>query len=135
MFSPWLLLAAVLALGVASTSGFFYGKHVQEAESLAAQNEVVSQAIEEANRTAAADKKRAVAAAMRKVAAQSKTQQIRTQANETITAQALPASCNWSPDSFRVLNDAIAAANDSTAAAGELSDAVRAANSSRKPGS
>ena len=129
MFSPWILLAALLILASTNGGSFLYGKHVQEAESLAAQHRVVTEALDEAKQVAEADKKRAVAAAAKRAAAQTQTQQIRTQANETIRAQPLAVSCDWSPDSFRVLNDAIAAANDTAAAAGELSNAVRAANS------
>jgi len=133
MFSPWILLAALLALGVTNAGSFLYGKRVQEGAHALAQQEAVNEAVAEAERTAAEDKKRAVAAATRRAAAQTRTQQIRTQANETISSQPLAASCDWSPDTFRLLNDAIAAANDSTATAGELSDAVRAANAAGKP--
>lgn len=134
MLNPWLILAVVLAIGASGASGFFYGQHVQLAEDSAAQTAAVKTAVDDANRLAEADKRKAVLAAAAAATAKTKQQEIRSRANVVIHEAPLAASCDWNEPSFRLLGDAITAANGDAPATDSLPDAVRKANASRKSG-
>lgn len=118
--NPWLILAVVLAIGGAGVGGYFKGQNDQENSDKAARVEAVDLAIEEANRVAEADKRKAVAAASRRAAAKTRTITIQGEAREIIREVPMPAECNWDDRSFGILRDAISASNDQPASPGKL---------------
>lgn len=122
-----------VVLAASNAGSFLYGKHIENVEAKAAQLTAVKEAVEDANRVAAADQRKAVAAAIKTAKARSRIAAIRTQATEAIRETPSPASCDWSPDSWGVLLSAVDAANDKPASVSSLPQPLPRAGAAGKP--
>ena len=133
MFSTWIILAAVLAIGAAGVGGYFKGstdaKNAAQAEYAKQLDGVIAQH----NKDSLSDMQEAAAMATREAQAKTKTVYLRGQADEAVRQKPAAVDCNLSPDRYRVLLSAVQAANgDSADATRGLSDAINKANQPAK---
>ena len=120
MLNPYVILGLLLFWCASVTGAFFSGQSSEADRAKAAQLAAVNQAVEDANRVAAADQRKAVAAAIKTAKARTRTVTIRGKAVEVIREVPSPAACDWNPDSWGVLLSAVDAANDKPASVGSL---------------
>ena len=134
MFSPYLILAAVLAIGAAGVGGYFKGstdaKNAAQAEYAKQLDGVITQH----NADAVIDMQAAAEVARQEAQAKTRTVYIRGAASEAIAKSALPADCLLIPSQrYSVLLAAVKAANgDSQDAPAGLLDAIRKAGQPAK---
>ena len=108
--SPWLLLAAVLAVGAAFGSGYLSGGGHERNAAKARQHSAVVAAVEEGNRIASADLVQAVAAERKRQSARGVAVERSVQIEERIRTEVVyrDPECRVDPLSLRMLNAAIA---------------------------
>ena len=140
MFSPWIILAAVLAVAAAGVGGYFKGSTDAENKAKAEYAKQLDGVIAQHNKDSLSDMQEAAAMATREAQAKTRTVYIRGAANEAIAKAPAAVNCNLSIDRYNVLLAAVNEANggaDKDAAAA-VSRAVRQVNgtegqSGRKP--
>ena len=133
MFSPYLILAAVLAIAAAGVGGYFKGSTDAENKAKAEYAKQLDGVIEQHNKDSVIDMQAAAEVAAKEAQAKTKTVYIRSQADEAVRQKPAAIDCNLSPDRFRVLLSAVQAANgDNQDAARGLSDAINKANQPAK---
>ena len=130
MFSPYLILAAVLAIGAAGIGGYFKGSADKENALQAQYAKQLDGVIAEHNANAVVDMQAAAEVAAKEAQAKTRTVYIRSQANDAIAKAPAAVNCNLTTDRYSVLLAAVNEANggDSKDAANGLSDAIRKAN-------
>ena len=134
MLSPWLILAAVLAIASAGVGGYFKGSADAENKAKAEYAKQLDGVIAEHNQNAVIDMQAAAEVAAKEAQAKTKTVYIRGAASEAIAKSALPADCLLIPaQRYSVLLAAVKAANgDSQDAPAGLLDAIRKAGEPAK---
>ena len=133
MFSPYLILAAVLAIGAAGIGGYFKGSTDAKNEAQAAYAKQLDGVIAQHNKDSLSDMQEAAAMATREAQAKTRTIYVRSQADEAVRQKPAAVDCNLTPDRYRVLLSAIQAANgDNTDATAKLRNAVEQANQPAK---
>ena len=134
MLNPWVLLGLTLFWLFSVAGAYFKGHQAAQADARAQYATELEQTIADHNKQAQIDARQAADAAAKDAAARTRSAMLRNQANEANRAKPLPISCNLDTERFRVLDDAIKAANGSdTPAASGLRPAINKANSASKP--
>ena len=127
MPSPYLILAAVLAIGAAGVGGYFKGSTDAKNAAQAAYAKQLDGVIAQHNADSIVDMQAAAEMATREAAAKTRTVYIRGEAANAISKTALPAACvNVPAERYSVLLASIKAANgDSENAPAGVLDAIR----------
>lgn len=110
--NPWIIIGLIAFWATSIAGAFFAGESREADRAKAAQLTAVTQAVEDANRVAANDQRKAVAAAQKAAKAKTRTITIQGAAREVVREVPMPAVCDADPGYMRVLGDAIANAND-----------------------
>ena len=128
--SPWIILAAVLAIGAAGVGGYFKGSTDAENKAKAEYAKQLDGVIEQHNKDSVVDMQAAAEVAAKEAQAKTRTVYIRSQANEAIAKAPAAVNCNLTTDRYNVLLAAVNEANggDSKDAASGLFNAVDKAN-------
>ena len=126
---PYLILAAVLAIGAAGVGGYFKGSTDAENKAKAEYAKQLDGVIAQHNKDSLSDMQEAAAMATREAQAKTRTIYVRSQADEAVRQKPAAVDCNLTPDRYRVLLSVVAAANgDSEDATAKLRNAVEQAN-------
>ena len=129
MFSPGIILAVVIAIAVAASGGYFKGEKDARNEAQAAYAKQLDGVIEQHNKDSVIDMTAAAEVAAKEAQAKTRTIYVRSQADEAVRQKPAAVDCNLTPDRYRVLLSAVAAANgDSEDATAKLRNAVEQAN-------
>ena len=136
MFNPWLILAAVLAIGAAGVGGYFKGSTDAKNAAAAQYAKDLDAKVAEHNANALIDMTAAREAGERDAKARTRTVTVTNEVERVIHAAPAPAVCRLTPDTFNLLRAAIDIANDAdTPAAKSMPDAAPKTKPAGKPGS
>ena len=124
MFNPYVIIVALVGAIGLFASGVSGGVKWERRDALANLTAVQNKAIEDANTAVEAAVKRTVASAKKEANARLAARTARMK-GELDVAKTSRIECARLPESVRLLNDAVAAANDEAPATGKLPDEVR----------
>lgn len=134
LLNPWVLLALAVVLAGSNFYSYNLGGDHKENEVKAHYAELQDKAIKEANDNALIDMQAAREVGARESRARVNTVYIKGKAELIFRDNPQPPLvCDWKPDAFSVLNDAIKAANDLAGATKPVPDAGSVTKPATKP--
>ena len=126
MLSPWIILAAVLAIAAAGTGGYFKGSTDAENKTKAEYAKQLDGVIAQHNKDSLSDMQEAAAMATREAQAKTRTIYVRQRADAAVAEKPSSVLCDLTPARMIALKEAVKLANGDIMQ--EVNDKVKASN-------